>query len=133
MTYLFDTDRAADWLNGRADARQLVTRLLPTGIAISAVSYAEIVEGILGGRDPAREEEGFQTFLRAIPVLGIDAAIARRTGELRLDLRRRGLGVNHRALDLFVAATALEHGLTLVTRNTRHYRDVPGLTLYQDA
>jgi predicted nucleic acid-binding protein len=29
--------------------------------------------------------------------------------------------------DLFIAATALVHGLTLVTHNTRHFQNLPGL------
>ena len=32
-------------------------------------------------------------------------------------------------LDLFIASTALVHGLTLVTHNTKDFAHVPGLTL----
>ena len=32
-----------------------------------------------------------------------------------------------------IAATALEHNLTLVTRNVRDYDDIPNLTLYQSS
>ena len=39
--------------------------------------------------------------------------------------------MNHRAMDLLIAATALEHDLVLVTRNTRHYADVADLRLHQ--
>jgi predicted nucleic acid-binding protein len=38
--------------------------------------------------------------------------------------------VQHRAFDLVLAATALEHGLTLATRNTKDYADIPALALY---
>ena len=38
--------------------------------------------------------------------------------------------VKARALDLINAAIALEHDLTLVTRNVRDYQDIPGLHLY---
>jgi predicted nucleic acid-binding protein len=31
---------------------------------------------------------------------------------------------------LIVAATAIEHGLTLVTRNKADYRDITGVSLY---
>jgi tRNA(fMet)-specific endonuclease VapC len=31
--------------------------------------------------------------------------------------------------DLAIAATALAHGLTMVTHNTRHFNRVPGLVL----
>jgi predicted nucleic acid-binding protein len=33
-------------------------------------------------------------------------------------------------MDLFIAATALEAELTLVTRNMRHFARIPELTLY---
>ena len=32
-------------------------------------------------------------------------------------------------MDLFIAATALEHDYTLVTHNTRHFSRIPGLKL----
>jgi predicted nucleic acid-binding protein len=32
--------------------------------------------------------------------------------------------------DLIIAATALEYGLTVVTRNVHDYRDIPGLSLH---
>jgi predicted nucleic acid-binding protein len=38
-----------------------------------------------------------------------------------------------RALDLLIAAPALEHQLTLVTRNLGDYNDIPGLDLYLEA
>ena len=31
--------------------------------------------------------------------------------------------------DLWIAATAIAHGLTFVTHNTRDYQDIPGLPL----
>jgi len=34
--------------------------------------------------------------------------------------------------DLLIAATALTHGLTLVTRNVRHFQRVPDLDLYRE-
>jgi predicted nucleic acid-binding protein len=39
--------------------------------------------------------------------------------------------VKSRALDLIIAATTLEYGLTLVTKNTDDFKDIPDLTLYQ--
>jgi predicted nucleic acid-binding protein len=38
--------------------------------------------------------------------------------------------VNSRALDLINAAIALEHGLTLVTRDVDDYKDILGLAIY---
>lgn len=47
-------------------------------------------------------------------ILPIDTATARRWGQLSAAL-------GHDGADLLIAATALEHGLTVVTRNVRHF------------
>lgn len=63
--------------------------------------------------------------------LKMASAVARRCAGLREMLRKQGKRVNQRAFDLLIAATAIEHGLTLVTRNTDDYEDIPGLKLYE--
>ena len=47
-------------------------------------------------------------------ILGLDVATARRWGQLSAVL-------GHDSADLLIAATALEHGLTVVTRNERDF------------
>ena len=47
-------------------------------------------------------------------LLAVDLATARRCGQLSAAL-------GHDSADLLIAATALEHGLTVVTRNRRHF------------
>ena len=47
-------------------------------------------------------------------ILPIDIATARRWGQLSATL-------GHSGADLLIAATALEHGLTVLTRNVRHF------------
>ena len=48
-------------------------------------------------------------------ILPVDVASARRWGRLSHTL-------GHDSADLFIAATALEHGLTVATRNVRHFQ-----------
>jgi tRNA(fMet)-specific endonuclease VapC len=129
MKYLLDSDLVIDWLNGHQPTIRLVTPLVTDGIGLSILTYAEIFEGIYGARNPRAEERAFRTFLRGLRVLPISRAVARRAGRIRRDLRARKLPVAQRALDLFIAATALEHGLTLLTRNQKDYADIPGLRL----
>ena len=47
------------------------------------------------------------------------------------NLTKSNKRVNSRALDLIIAATALEYGLTLVTKNMEDFKDILDLTLYQ--
>ena len=60
--------------------------------------------------------------LAGLPELGLDAEIAERAIALRQQ-RKMGLG------DAIIAATALVHGLTLVTRNMDDFKHVSGLDL----
>ena len=55
-------------------------------------------------------------------LLPVDLVTARRWGQLSADL-------GHDAADLLIAATALEHGLTVVTRNLRLFQPTGVATL----
>jgi len=52
-------------------------------------------------------------------------AVAWRAAEIFGDLRKRGLATGEN--DLWIAATALEAGGVLVTRNVKHFREIRGL------
>jgi tRNA(fMet)-specific endonuclease VapC len=68
-----------------------------------------------------------ETLLEELPVLPFDATAARRYGELRAELERRGTPIGD--ADTRVASIALSRGLTVVTGNERHFRRVPGLDI----
>ena len=56
----------------------------------------------------------------------VDDAIAERAGRLRR-------GTSRRLPDALIAATALQHRLTLVTRNVRDFEGIRGLRLRRPA
>jgi predicted nucleic acid-binding protein len=93
----------------------------------SPVTYGEIYEGISYGRDPAGSERDFRQFLRAVDVLPLTRPLMRRFARLRCDLRRRGQLIGDP--DVLIAATALHHGLILVTGNRARFRHIPDLRL----
>lgn len=129
MTYLIDTDWVVDYLRGRLGAIALLDQLAPDGIAVSAMTVGEIYEGFRRGHDRERRVEAFERWLDAVDVLPVDRAVARVFGDIRGVLRDRGQDLD--APDLLIAATALHHDLTLVTRNLSHFRRVPGLRLHE--
>jgi tRNA(fMet)-specific endonuclease VapC len=130
MSYLIDSDWVIDQLAADPAAVQLLGQLAPTGIAISVVSLMEVLEGVLRSADPRQQRTDLKTFLTTVPVLPFTEAVAERCAQVRDSLRGQNRRVNSRAVDLMIAATALEQGLTLVTHNVADYKDVPGLTLY---
>ncbi len=131
MSYLVDTDWVVDYLAGRTAVVQLLDELAPQGLAISIITFIEVYEGIYHSRDPQGTEAIFRAFLQAVKVLSITRTVARRTARIRGYLRQQKLPIDHRAFDLVIAGTALAYDLTLITRNLRHYRDIPDLKLYQ--
>lgn len=131
MRYLVDSDWVIDYLEGEPEALELLLRLADGGIAISIITYMEVYQGV--ARSPRRNdaEDVLSQLLERVPVLPISPAIARRCAQLREALRTRQKRVQKRALDLLIAATALEHGLTLVTRNVEDYQDIPNISLHE--
>lgn len=59
--------------------------------------------------------------------LAVDEKVALDAALLRASLRRAGRTID--VPDALLAATARVHDLVLVTRNTRHFADVPGLSI----
>lgn len=102
----------AKWISSRRTA----------DLYMSVVSVGEIERGIF--RERARNPvfaDALAAWLDSVlalyseRILDIDVATGRRWGQLCAEL-------NHAGTDLLIAATALERGLTVVTRNVRHFR-----------
>jgi predicted nucleic acid-binding protein len=107
---LLDTDVLIAVLRG-------ARRMTVTGhrIAYSVITRADLFSG------RAKDEEDVRILLSPFRELNVDATIAERAG--RLARSRVALP------DALIAATALEHGLELVTRNTRDFKGISGLRL----
>jgi tRNA(fMet)-specific endonuclease VapC len=62
-----------------------------------------------------------------IPVMTPDDTVGERYGALRAQLERAGTPIGNN--DLWIAAHALDLGVTLVSNNTREFERVPKLKL----
>jgi tRNA(fMet)-specific endonuclease VapC len=129
MRYLVDTDWLIDALIGIPEAVAILEDLTPDGLGISIVSVGEIYEGAFRSSDPEARLARYRAFLSPLPVLPLTDPIMERFARTRAALRQRGELIPD--LDLLIAATAMEHDLTLLTRNRRHFARIPGLRLYQ--
>lgn len=92
-----------------------------TDLYLSVVTIGEVERGIVQQqrRDPsfARDLSAWLDSVLAWygdRILNVDVAAARRWGRMSGEL-------GHRNADLLIAATALEHGLIVVTRNIKHF------------
>jgi predicted nucleic acid-binding protein len=83
-------------------------------LVISAISVGELHAGVELARDDATRSARvarLTAIVASVPVLPVDGAVAARYGELR---RVSGRVPSN---DLWIAATALAHDITLVTRD----------------
>jgi predicted nucleic acid-binding protein len=131
MPYLVDSDWVIDFLEGDQEARQLLDSLAGEGIAISVITYMEVYQGVVRDPQPVRTEEDLRALTERLPIVPVSTGVAERCARLREALRTEGRRVNSRALDLLIAATAMHHNLTLVTRNVEDYKDIPELLMYR--
>ncbi len=127
--YLVDTDYVADYLKGRSHVLPLFKQLVPEGIGINIITFAEVYKGIYYGQHRSQYEKGWRVVLQTTPVIGICRSIAKCYATLRGDLARKGLLIDQP--DLFITATVIQHKLTLVTRNLNDFGCIPDLKLYQ--
>jgi hypothetical protein len=121
--YLIDTDVLSE-LRKRERHAGVVRWLRDKPIDLlflSAITIGEIERGVLRQRvKNAAFAEALSGWLdRTVETYGdriltVDTRVARRWG--RLSAR-----IGHGGADLLIAATALEHGLTVATRNVRHF------------
>jgi tRNA(fMet)-specific endonuclease VapC len=128
--YLLDTDWIIDVLNGQEKAINTILELAPAGLAVSIITYGELYEGAAFAREPQPALSGLRSFLKGKAIIPLTQAIMERFAGIRGNLPRpvrQQIG----DLDILIAATCLEHNLTLLTRNRKHFQQVPGLKLYQ--
>ena len=96
-------------------------------IALSSVVVYELRHGAERSSDPAKEHGKLDAFLAPFVSLPFDDACARHCAAIRRELERSGTVIGPH--DLQIAATALQHNLTLVTHNTQEFARVTMLKL----
>ena len=129
--YLLDTDILSNLLR-RAPSTALITKLASVPAErqfTSSITLGELVYGAhrLRDRTDALLQRLDETLLPNLPVLPFDAAAARRYGEVRAEVERRGTPIGD--AELRIAAIALDRNLTVVTGNVRHFQKVPSLAV----
>jgi tRNA(fMet)-specific endonuclease VapC len=129
LRYLVDTDWVIDAFIGTPESAHVLDRLSDDGLGVSIISSGELFEGAFGFPDPQARLAQFRVLLNRFTTIPLSDPIMEVFARTRARLRRSGQLIPD--MDLLIAATALNHDLTLVTRNRRHFDRIPDLTLYQ--
>lgn len=123
MTYLLDANVLSEPTKPAPDGRVVDWLSANEGnLVVDAVVLGELYLGIRAlarGRKRTRLEHWFAAVVQKIDCIPWDAAIGMRWARLVADLRSKGQAMP--LLDSMIAATALQHDLTLATHNTRDF------------
>ncbi len=126
MRFLLDTNILIDMADGVTATLDRIAAIPLADLAMAAISAAELEASIHA--DPewaAQREPPTRAVLNAITILPFTAATAKAYGTIV-----EACGYNRRkAVDRLIAATAIENGLAVVTRNAADFGGMPGLVV----
>ena len=129
MTHL-DTSFLVDLLRETAKgsdgpARRKLASLAEEELWVSVHVACELTAGAELSRDPGVERAKVDTLMGSIQIAYPDDRFAHAYGRMLAWLRRRGDTIA--TMDLLIATAAIVDSAPIVTRNTKHFRRVPGL------
>lgn len=124
--FLLDTNVVSEPKRPAPDAGVVawLSQHAPSDLHISVLTIGELRRGVLGLDPGARRNDltawvDDAVMMFAERVLAVDTKVAETWAQLNHRHRLAGLSVG--SVDELLAATALAHDLTLVTRNLRHF------------
>ena len=128
-----DTTILIDLLGKTAPRKQQAVRKIKAlaeqgqTLATTRFNAAELYVGVARSKRPEEDENAIRTLLRDFEVLEFTGAAARVFGSITGLLQRMGKPAGD--MDVLIAATAMVHGHSLITRNARHFRHIPHLVV----
>ena len=128
MRYLFDTNTCSYVIHQRKGFEAITRRMdgLRYGeLVISAIVLAELQFMFVKSAVPQAKREQLLRFLLQFHVAPFDESATLAYGQVRHELERRGSPIG--PLDTLIAAHAISLKASVVTNNTKHFRQVPGL------
>ena len=122
--YVLDSGILIRHLRDQRGYPELVDHLTDKAdVYISAMTRLEVVRGMRN-----REREDTFNLIDSLETISITGELADSAGEIIRSWRGRGITLSD--ADAIIAATAIHHGLTLVTTNAKHF-PMPELTVFQ--
>lgn len=130
MAVLIDASILIEYERRRLDLEHYLAQRQQETFFLSVVTVSELLHGVhraVQSEVRAKRSAFVEGLLESFPLLPIDLATARAHAQVWAELIVAGrmIGPN----DLWLAATSLAHGLTMVTANVREFARVPGLAV----
>jgi tRNA(fMet)-specific endonuclease VapC len=124
---ILDSNTISYYFRGDPQVVPRLQALHPAEVGVPAIVEYELRYGLLRMPSDAAAPRlaALAQLLRPMQLLPFDSACAAQAARIRVDLEALGTPIGPH--DTLIAATALRHQATLVTRNVREFSRVPGL------
>jgi len=128
MKYMLDTNICVYLIKKKPENALINLRSkMRDGVAISAITLAELIHGVEASAYPGKNALALNQFLSIADILPFDDEAAAEYGKICSTLRRQGTPIG--AMDMLIAAHAKAKGLIIVTNNVREFERIEGLGL----
>ncbi|NTV10422.1 MAG: type II toxin-antitoxin system VapC family toxin [Zoogloea sp.] len=124
---ILDSNTISYYFRGDPQVVPRLQALRPADLGVPAIVEYELRYGLLRLPQAAAAPRlaALAQLLRPMQLLAFDSECALHAARIRIDLEAAGAPIGPH--DTLIAAMALRHQATLVTRNTREFSRVPGL------
>lgn len=125
--FTLDTNTISYYFRGDPQVVSRLQALAPAEVTVPAIVIFELRYGLLrlGSRASATRIEALNTLIKPLQILAFDQQCAEAAAVIRVGLEKRGKPIGPH--DVLIAATALRHGATLITRNVREFSRIKEL------
>jgi len=94
-------------------------------IGISSITLAELRYGVSKSRHIERNRQALDEFILPLEIEDFNEKAAAEYGTIRANLEKAGKPIG--SMDMLIGAHALSHGATLVTNNTKEFKQITSL------
>lgn len=116
---IVDANVVIDYLRGK---NNLLSQLMDEEVvSISVIVVGELIFGAENSMQLNKHLSQIEALLSKVNVIGVDYETALIYGKTRADLRKKGTPIPEN--DIWIAAIAIQHNLTLIT-NDKHFANI---------
>lgn len=129
--YLLDTNIVIYLLKGNEPLTSNIQKYIPTEIAVSGFTEAELRFGIENSKEEnkLKNESATNLVLSLFTRLYQNEVVSLRYGSIKAHMIKNKVYTPKLEIDLFIAATALAFDLTLITNNKKDFGNIPELKI----
>lgn len=127
MKYLLDTSTCVFFLRGKLNLDEIIAEKGLENFYVSEITVFELRYGAENSENPSKSHKSVDAFLTGLNIIPISSCV-RLYAKEKVRLRNLGKPL-HDEFDLIIGVTAVEHNLTLVTDNTKHFEKISKIKL----